>query len=66
MKTIRMVFSTTQNKNYSLALRYAKDGLTEAQVRTAMQAVIDSDILTAPVNGIVGAELIETNVGTII
>lgn len=66
MKSIRMVFTTPTEKTYSLTLRYAKDGLTEPQVRTAMQAVIDGGILTTGLTGIEGAEIIDRTVTDII
>ncbi|MDD4836582.1 MAG: DUF2922 domain-containing protein [Dethiosulfovibrio sp.] len=66
MKTVKMIFGKVDGTKASLSLRYAKDDLTEAQVRSAMQAVIDNDALTAGVVSIVGAELIDRTVTDII
>ena len=66
MKTVKMTFGRVDGTKASLSLRYAKDDLTEAQVRSAMQAVIDNDALTAGVVSIVGAELIDRTVTDII
>ena len=66
MKTVKMIFGKVDGTKTSLSLRYAKDDLTEAQIRSAMQAVIDNDALTAGVVSIVGAELIDRTVTDII
>lgn len=66
MKSVRLVFKKAFGGNMSITMRYAKDGLTEAQVRTAMQAVIDNDALTPGVTEIVGAEIIDHNVTDLI
>lgn len=66
MKTVKMIFGKADGTKASLSLRYAKDDLTEAQIRSAMQAVIDNDALTAGVVSIVGAELIDRTVTDII
>ncbi len=62
MKTIRMVFGRADGSKSSISLRYAKEDLTEVQIRSAMQAVIDAKALNPVVMSIVGAELIDRTV----
>jgi hypothetical protein len=66
MKTVRMRFGTADGATMSLSLGYAKDTLTEAEVRTAMQAVIDNPIfVTAPAT-VKSAELVDRTVTELI
>ncbi len=66
MKTVKMTFGRVDGSKTSLSLRYAKDDLNEAQVRGAMQAVIDNEVFVPAVVSIVGAELIDRTVSDII
>lgn len=66
MKTVKMTFGRDDGSRASLSLRYAKEDLNEAQVRGAMQAVIDNEVLVPAVVSIVGAELIDRTVSDII
>ncbi|ACZ19804.1 DUF2922 domain-containing protein [Thermanaerovibrio acidaminovorans] len=58
MKTLRMEFSTVEGKKYSVSLPYAKDDLTEAQVRPVMELMVQKGFLAAPVNGVSGCSLV--------
>jgi len=66
MKTVRMRFGTADGATVSLSLGYAKDSLTAAEVRTALQAVLATPIfVTAPAN-IRSAELVDRTVTDLI
>lgn len=66
MKTVRMRFGTANGETVSLSLGYAKDSLTEAEVRTAMQAVIDNPIFVTAPASIRSAELVDRTVTDLI
>lgn len=59
MKTLRMIFGTSDNDRMSISLNYPKDGLTATEVQTAMQSVIDNSIFVDDINSIVSAEVTE-------
>lgn len=59
MKTLRMEFQTGEAKNFVVSLPYAKDGLTEAMVTTAMNALVTQDIFVTAITGIVSADVID-------
>ena len=59
MKTLRMEFKTSGAKNFVVSLPYAKDGLTEAAVTTAMNALVTQDIFVTAITGIVSADVID-------
>ena len=42
-----------------VSLPYAKDGLTEAAVTTAMNALVTQDIFVTAITGIVSADVID-------
>ena len=58
MKTLRMEFSTGEDKNFVVSLSNAKDGLTAADVTTAMNALIAQDIFVTPLTGIESADVV--------
>lgn len=59
MKTLRMEFKTGGEKNFVVSLPYAKDGLTEAVVTTAMNALVTQDIFVTAIVGIEAADVID-------
>ena len=66
MKTLRMEFSTSEDKNFVVNLPYAKDGLTEAAVTAAMNVMIAQDIFVTAITGIVSADVIDRTATTIV
>ena len=66
MKTLRMEFSTGEDKNFVVNLPNAKDGLTEADVTTAMNVLIAQDIFVTAITGIVSADVIDRTETTIV
>jgi len=61
-KTLRMHFTTASGDNWTMSLKYPKDGLTKAQVDTAMQAVIDSGIFLKGPAAIAGCDVVDRTV----
>ena len=59
MKTLRMEFSTGEDKNFVVSLPYAKNGLTAGDVTTAMNALVTQDIFVTAITGIVSADVID-------
>lgn len=59
MKTLRMEFTTGGEKNFVVSLPYAKDGLTETMVTTAMNALVTQDIFVTAIVGIEAADVID-------
>ena len=59
MKTLRMEFSTGEDKNFVVNLPNAKDGLTAAAVTAAMNALVTQDIFVTAITGIVSADVID-------
>lgn len=45
--TLQMSFATELGKTVTLSIPDPKPGLTEAEVRLAMQAIIDKDVFTS-------------------
>ena len=63
MKTLRMTFGTpVANENLVLSLPYPKEGVTQAEIETAMQAVIDHAIFVAGPNSRRGADIVDRTV----
>ena len=58
MKTLRMEFSTGEDKNFVVNLPYAKDGLTAAEVTAAMNALRTQDIFVTALTGIETADVV--------
>ena len=58
MKTLRMEFTTGEDKNFVVSLPNAKDGLTAAEVTAAMNALVTQDIFVVALTGIEGADVI--------
>ena len=58
MKTLRMEFSTGEDKNFVVSLSNVKDNLTAADVTTAMNALIAQDIFVTALTGIESAEVV--------
>ena len=55
-----MSFLTDGDKKVILSVPYADTTLTALQVSAAMQAIVTADIFTFPLNGISGAEIVQT------
>ena len=66
MKTLRMEFKTGGEKNFVVSLPYAKDGLTQAAVTTAMNALVTQDIFVTAITGIEAADVIDRTETTIV
>ncbi len=63
MKTLRMTFGTpVANERMVLSLPYPKEGLTQAEIETAMQAVIDRNVFVAGPNSRMGADIVDRTV----
>lgn len=58
--SLRMSFLTDGDKKVILSVPYAETTLTALQVSAAMQAIVTADIFTFPLNGISGAEIVQT------
>ena len=58
MKTLRMEFSTGEDKNFVVNLSNVKDGLTAAEVNSAMNVLIAQDIFVTPLTGIESADVV--------
>ena len=58
MKTLRMEFTTGEDKNFVVSLPNAKTGLTAAEVTAAMNALVTQDIFVVALTGIEGADVI--------
>lgn len=68
-KKLLMSFSTALGKTSSLTLDEPKAGLTETEVRTAMQSIVTQDVFNTPngnLTGIKSAEVITTTTETLI
>ena len=59
-KNLRISFLTDGDKKVILSVPYADTTLTALQVSAAMQAIVTADIFTFPLNGISGAEIVQT------
>ena len=67
MKTLRMTFGTpVANENLVLSLPYPKEGVTQAEIETAMQAVIDHAIFVAGPNSRLGADIVDRTVTIVV
>ena len=58
MKTLRMEFTTGEDKNFVVSLPNAKDGLTQAAVTAAMNVLIAQDIFVTALTGIESADVV--------
>ena len=58
MKTLRMEFSTGEDKNFVVSLSNVKDGLTQADVTAAMNVLIAQDIFVTPLTAIESADVV--------
>jgi len=59
LKTLKMVFGTSDNDKMTISLNSPKETLTPAEVQTAMQSVIDNSIFVDDINSIISAEITE-------
>lgn len=58
MLTLRMEFTTGEDKNFVVSLPNAKTGLTAAEVTAAMNALVTQNIFVVALTGIEGADVI--------
>ena len=58
MKTLRMEFTTGEDKNFVVSLPNAKAGLTAAEVTAAMNTLVTQNIFVVALTGIEGADVI--------
>ena len=58
--SLRMSFLTDGDKKVILSVPYADTTVTALQVSAAMQAIVTANIFTFPLNGISGAEIVQT------
>ena len=58
MKTLRMEFTTGEDKNFVISLPIAKPGLTAAEVTAAMNALVTQNIFVTAITGIESADVI--------
>ena len=58
--SLRMSFLTDGDKKVILSVPYAKTTVTALDVSSAMQDIVAADIFTFPLNGISGAEIVQT------
>ena len=59
MKTLRMEFSTPEGKNFLVSLPNVKDGLTETDVRNAMNALVTQNVFTSTLSAPTSAEVVD-------
>lgn len=63
--TLQMSFATELGKTVTISIPDPKPGLTEAEVRLAMQAIIDKDVFTSASGSLVeikGAKVVARDV----
>ena len=58
MLTLRMEFTTGEDKNFVVSIPNAKTGLTAAEVTAAMNALVTQDIFVVALTGIESADVI--------
>ena len=58
--SLRMSFLTDGDKKVILSVPYAETTVTALDVSAAMQAIVTANIFTFPLNGISGAEIVQT------
>ena len=58
--SLRMSFLTDGDKKVILSVPYAETTVSALGVRAAMQAIVTANIFTFPLNGISGAEIVQT------
>ena len=58
--SLRMSFLTDGDKKVILSVPYADTTVTALEVSAAMQAIVTANIFTFPLNGISGAEIVQT------
>lgn len=58
--SLRMSFLTDGDKKVILSVPYAETTVSALAVSAAMQAIVTANIFTFPLNGISGAEIVQT------
>jgi hypothetical protein len=66
MKSVRLKFGTSDGKKRTISLQYPRADITELEVRSAMQALIDNNIFVNSLTAIASAEMVETTVTPLI
>ena len=59
-KVLKLTFTCADSKDWTLSLRYPKDGLTLAQANTCMDAIITQGIFLSGPASKKAAEIVET------
>ena len=59
-KVLKLTFTCADSKDWTLSLKYPKDGLTLAQANTCMDAIITQGIFLASPATKKSAEIVET------
>lgn len=66
MKTLRMKFALDSGKTRTISLNYAKDDLTASAVESAMNSMLDDEMLVGQYAGLSGADLVDRTVTTLL
>jgi hypothetical protein len=66
MKTLRLIFANEDGKKSTLSIPHAKDGVTQAEVQTAMTTLVGLPIFSPDLTGVSGAELVDRTVTEVI
>jgi len=66
MKTLRLIFANEDGKKTTLSINYAKDGVTQTEVQTAMTTLAGLPIFSPDLTAVSGAELVDRTVTEII
>ncbi len=64
-RTLRMAFDTDMGKEAVISIKHAKENLTEAEVKDAMDVLIARQPLTYELTDKVGAEVVEREVAVL-
>ncbi|CEP66729.1 Protein of unknown function DUF2922 [Moorella glycerini] len=68
-KRLELIFQNAAGRRTTLAVQDPRDNLTEAEVRAAMELILDRNIFTSPggdLTAIVGARIVTRDVTDII
>jgi hypothetical protein len=64
--TLQLVFDNEDGKTRTLSVPYAKSGVTQAEVQTAMTALVGLPLFTPDLTGIRSASLVDRTVTEIL
>ncbi len=66
MKTLRMYFGTGDGDRWQLSLNYPREGLTAAEVESAMQSLISSGAFVSGIVDVLAADIVDRTVTELI